>query len=161
MDLEVKALKDIYLYLELQFIHAPNVPDLAIAFINNHPQLYLPEDNKPLLELISLHKPGLYDIQDLMLRAFNIEPLSPYEKILIIINWFENKKLSTAKAYNLIFYFDYKYADTLKSYDLFRNNFYNYIYLGTYGGQWDDEFLTIKAECESKIDVFHYQEYMV
>lgn len=159
MSLEIKTVKDIYISLELELIRADEVPDLVIEHLFHNPENY---NDKHLIELASSHKPQLFEIEKLFFEKLGIDKISPYEKLLIVINQYEKGSISTAKTYDLISHFTFNYTITLKSYDNFLSDFYNYIILKrpVYSGDWDEDFLEIKSECKSKIDVYNYSEYL-
>lgn len=159
MSLEIKTVKDIYISLELELIRADEIPDLVIEYLFSNPENY---NDKHLIELASFHKPQLYEIDKLFFEKLCIIKIDSYEKLLIIINQYEKGKLTAAKTYDLISHFAFNHTITLKSYDNFLVDFYNCIILKrpAYGGDWDEDFLEIKSECKSKIDVYNYSEYL-
>lgn len=162
MDIKINKLKDIYLLLSFNIITSEQVPDLIIEYLSNFSKEFLLNENECLLELASLNKPSLNEVEKLIFKAFEIPKITEYEKLLIIIYWYENNKISNIVSYQLIENLDYNIRFELESFENFEREFYNYVFLNriVYGNDWDEDFSKIKTELFSKITIFNYSEYI-
>ena len=92
----MKKLKKIYVEYEIGEIYPENLPNE----LRKLPSQFL--DNKYLLEISNFHKPTRADLNEYILKAFSIqkdEEMTQMEKIEILINRWENRKISSEKLY--------------------------------------------------------------